>query len=144
MADSVHSKGATLSIDISTVMTAIPGVTGLSVPPRTPDPIDDTDLDSVAKEFILDIPDGGEISFTLNAKKKSSGNGLHASQAALETNYEAGTSDSFEIELPATISTTYAFTAFVTEFRPQPAVGSQIKIAVTLKVTGAVTRTVAA
>lgn len=141
----VHSKGTKLFIgndDDPIAWTAIPGVTGVPVPAVSVGEINTSDLDSEWEEYIEDLKDGGEINFTLNLKRKTTGAGFHEAQEALEDAAGAGAKN-FKITLPAPFSKSYTFKALVKTFQPDAQLKAALSASVTLRLTGPVARSTA-
>lgn len=139
----VHTKGTKLYIGDGgdpVQWTAIPGVTGIQVPAPVKGEIEVSDLDSTDKEYIAGLGDSGEMSFSLNLKKKSSGAGFDAAQEQLEAANVSEELTQFKITLPAPISKSYIFSAFVKSFQPNAQVNAALTADVTLRISGSVTR----
>lgn len=143
----VSSQGTKLYIGDGgdpVVWTAIPGVQGAPVPAPTRDEIETSDLDSGDKEFIPGLGDSGEVAYTINIKKNVGGSGFHAAQELLEEALESGDLTPFKITLPGGLNKSYLFTAFVKTFQVTTQTNAQITANLTLRVSGKVTREVAA
>lgn len=143
MAGELLSKGTVIKVGDGAdpeVFTTITGATGFTVPAEISDEIEVTDLESEAKEYIAGLGDAGEFSFQLNLKRKATGSGYIAIQETLESYAGDGELHNFQIVLPAPFSVTYAFAAFVKAFQPNAQVNSALTATVTLRVSGAVTR----
>ena len=135
----VHSKGTQLKVKIGETYVAIPGIASLPVPAGQRAKIDTTDLNSPRKEHILDIPDSFDMSFEMNLKPGTGGE-FHEAQQALEDAYDSGDVLEFQVALPAAFSRSYDFSATVSLFQPNAAVGAPTKANVTISSTGDVTR----
>lgn len=93
--------------------------------------IDVTNLSSTAKEIRLGLVDFGQIQFEMDHDNTDAG------QAALLSNYNAGTSKQFQMTLPnANVAT---FTAFVKQFTKTLGVDQVVKGNVALRISGSVT-----
>ena len=140
------SKGTALKIgdgDTPEEYTTIEGVQSFTVPAVTLDDIEVTDLQSEAKEYIGGLGDAGDLSFTLVLKTAETGNGYEAGQALLESYVGDGLTHNFQVVLPAPFNTTYGFAAFVKQFQPEANTNQALTASVTLRISGAVTKTVA-
>ena len=119
--------------------TTIAGVTNISGPGLTLETIDVTNHSSTSawREFVGGLKDGGEISVDIvfdpaaTTHKNASGGLLY-----LLTTRASG---SFSITFPDSGTTSWSFTAFVTNFEPTGAVADGLTASVTLKVSGAPT-----
>ncbi len=97
--------------------------------------IDVTSLCSDAREYIPGLKDGGEFSFDLNYVPGDQ------MQYLLEHALSTRVTNNFRLVINAgSPTTTYTFAAIVTQFGLTGAVDQQIQAAVTLKITGDVTR----
>jgi len=109
----------------------------LSIKPVSPtiDPIETTNLDSTAKEFIPSpVPDYGEITINGNFFPSNTG------QAALRTAFTSKTTDTYIITFPSTVGATWTFTGFITGYDMGEADNENpLSFAVTVKITGAAT-----
>lgn len=136
MSDATNAKGVLLEIGDgggSEVFTVIGEVTDVSGPAEAIAAIDVTNFGSAAKEYILDIPDGGEVTVSMNFL------GGDAQQQQLRTDSRSAVLRNFKLILndDAVSPTTVAFAAFITK---PPAVkisnGKQITADCTLKISG--------
>jgi hypothetical protein len=125
------------------VFAVIPGVVGIpTIPSPVRDEIEVTALDSTAKEFILGLADNGEVTMTLNLRRKTTGSGYLAVQEQLEGYANDGLPHNFQVRIVGQVQLQYAFAALVKSFRPQaPSANSALTAECTIRVTGAVTRT---
>jgi len=122
--------GTTLSVG----GTPVGEVLRVTSPNRTRGSIDTTNLSSSDdyREFIPGIKDGGESTFICNLYPGDTG------QAALETAFEDGTTDTYVITFPSGIGAAITFSGFLTAAPFSEAVpdDSAIQITFTVKVTG--------
>lgn len=96
-----------------------------------------TNMTSTAKEFLLDLADNGEATFSLDTDFGDVGQAVAV--AAKETN--PPTKCDFKIVLPTGMTTpTMTFQGYVKQFDIGGGVGAAIKSTLTIRVTGAVTR----
>lgn len=123
------------------VFAAIPGVVGIpNFPSLVYDEIDVTALDSTGKEFIPGLGDGGEISFTINLRKKATGTGWIAVQEQLMGYAGDGALHNFKVKVASPITETRSFAALVKQFRPSANdANSAIQAEVVLRLSGGVT-----
>ena len=75
------------------VFTAIAKIVSISGPEESKDELDDTTLDSAGgyKEFVSGLKDGGSMTLALNYNPADTG------QAALQTDYAAGTKQNYRL-----------------------------------------------
>lgn len=123
-------------------------LTSISLPDRSRDEVDDTDMSSGGDmEFIPGLRDGGSV--TLEGRL-ATGVAGDAGMDAIESNY-AATGDAAIAEMvislpdkPATgtapAPTTYTFDGFVTEINGDIPFDDQMTFSVTVKVSGAVVK----
>lgn len=123
------------------VFTTIGEVTNFSGPGEQVDTIDVTSFDSQGKEFISSgLPDSGEVTFDMHFV------GSDEQLQGLRSDLRSGTLRNFKVVLNdhPTSPTTFAFSAFVTNFNgPSGGVGEAYKASITLKVSGLPTVTYA-
>ena len=93
-----------------------------------------TTLDSTAAEYIVGVPDYGDLTFNLNF------DAADGQQMAMIADMDAGTKRNYKIILPNSQSTTNAFSAFVTKLDKTSGINKQVTASITLSITGAVTR----
>src|SRR5574343_1570021 len=124
----IAARGATITID----GVAIGEVRSIKPPTRTVRVIDVTSHDSTYEEFVTTIKSGGEVTIS----------GLcivgNAGQVALNAAYDGTTKNTYVITLPAAVTATITFDAYVTAM-PWP--GSldhdkEMDFTATLKITG--------
>ena len=109
---------------------AITEIVSIDGPSMTNEPADTTNLSSTWRSFLAVIPDGGEVSLTLNYEPDA------ASHASFITDLAAGTLQEAVITFTDGGGTTLTFDAICTAFSPTASVGEKLSAAVTLKVTG--------
>jgi len=136
---SVLSKGTKLYIGqdapISSpeVFTQVGGITDVGAPESSSTEIDDTDLDSEAKEFIRGLVDYGSI--TMQLKYRST-------DPVVQRIEDLGLSgDNVNWRIVYANGTKKEFNAFVKSFNPSAAVDSIVKGPLTLRINGVVTTT---
>lgn len=130
------SQGTTISVKTGSNYTKISGVTDFSgIGSGAASIIDVTDLDSVAKEKQMGIPDEGSIKISVNYIVADAG------QVACDTARTAGTLASFKV---VASGTQWTFDAFVPSFEKSGGVDKQWTGAITLEVSGPVTKGTAA
>jgi len=112
--------------------TLIGGLTEINGIEKTADTIDITTLDSTGgyREFISSFKDGGEVSISGFFVPGNVG------QAALETAFESGDSDTFTIVFPAVMGATWTFTGVVTKVMTSATIEDPISFEATIKVSG--------
>lgn len=109
-------------------------LTSITPPGLTKTEIDVTDFSSLASEFLMGIPDHGEMTL------EGIWNYADAGQAILigDANDPAAVARAMEIEFTRQ-AVQFSFSAWVKSFTPGAAVGDAYKFSATLRVTGAVT-----
>lgn len=92
--------------------TAVGGLTSITMPEKSRDSIETTTLDVTDdyKTFIPGLKDGGEVTVKGYFDHADTG------QLALDTAFEAGTTDDYSIVFPAAIGVTFTFSAFLTKY----------------------------
>lgn len=113
--------------------TYIGTLTNIPSPEITADTFETTVLDvsDGYKTFKQNLKDGGEIALVGYYDSEDSG------QPLLKTSLDAGTEDTYTIEFPSSIGTTWTFTGIVTNFKTGEAnLEDAVGFEVTLKVTG--------
>lgn len=115
------------------VFTKITEVKNFNGPGGTATVIDTSDLDSVAKEKRMGLPDEGQFTFTINyVPNDTQHTALRAARASRAlTNFKLLFTDSPQ--------TTWTFAAFVLGFAISGAVDGVVQANVTLEVSGAIT-----
>lgn len=125
-------KGTTLSL----AGTAIAQVVNVTPPNMTMGTTETTHLTSSWKTYLANIPDGGEVSLTVEYDSAA------ATHAALWTDFQAGTAGTYLVTFTDTGATTIGFTAIITNFAwDEVVVDGVVTAKFTVKVTGAVTIT---
>lgn len=109
-------------------------ITGIDGPGKTKETIDVTNLDSTDgyREFISSFKDGGTVSLEMNFTSDT--------YDIMDEDFEADAANNYEIVFPDTGSTSFEFSAFVTELSISAAVGSQVTSSVSMKITGKITK----
>lgn len=101
--------------------------------------IDVSDLSSSAKEFLLGLADNGAMNLEMLYDPADAG------QIILESLRESSASNSFRVTIPNPLNspavTTFAFTGFVQTFPFSVGADAAITGTVTVRVTGAITKT---
>ena len=133
-----HLSKLFYSSDSGTTFTLIAGVTQVDKPTASKADIDMTDLQSLAKETVKDIPDYGTASYAFNFDGT---NAIHQALLVLENSGALGT---YKVELPendvATV-TTFEYSASVEDVSLSAAMGGKQEATLNLRVTGTVTTT---
>lgn len=122
--------------DGGTTYTLVSGVTQLAKPESSKADIDVSDLQSLAMEYLKDIPDYGTASYAFNFDGT---NTTHQALIALEI---SGATTGFKIELPengAATVTTFAYDAIVENVGIDASRGGKQEGTLSLRVTGALT-----
>lgn len=148
MAGETLSQGAILRVQsndppAAATYAVVGGVEGITLPGFAREDIEVTALDSTAREYIADLPDTGESSFTLMIRKGSSGTNYETGQQRLEALAGSGLVVSFQVDLPASATTSparYTCTGYVKSFLPTLQTRDAFKANVTIRWTGAVTK----
>lgn len=148
MAGETLSQGTVLRVQSNEPPTAptyvvVGGVEGLTLPGIAREEVDVTALDSTAREFIGDLPDTGEASFTLMLRRGASGTDYQVGQQRMEALAIANTVVSFQFDLPPGATTTparYTVQGFVKAFQVVAQVRDALKANVTIRFTGAPTK----
>jgi hypothetical protein len=132
----VNSQKTVFSMGASAVDdTPIAQITNFTIPNQTSTIIDASDLDSNDREFILGLRDNGEATFDINYDV---GTGSHA---ALETAYDSKALKFFNILF--TNGKQMSFNGYITGFEGTGSMDALITASVTIKVSGAITRSTA-
>lgn len=127
--------GIFLSDDASPeVFTEVPDVMSITGPDGSASEIDVTALDSVAKEWLMGLPDEGTIGLDL----VWGGETNNTQQVALRTARANQSIKHFQIKLTDSPQSTYDFQAYVTGWSLSLGVDDAVKATVTLRITGAV------
>lgn len=114
--------------------TTIKGVSNISGPTGSRELIDVTALDSSGREYLVGLPDYGDLSFTLFYAPQDTQHALlfAAFQAAGQT------ATNFTLTFTDSPATVYSFAALVQGFPMNFQGNSAVEVNVTLKLTGAV------
>lgn len=134
MAKAIESQGVVVSISVGspTEYNAIANVTGFNGPGGSASVIDVSNLDSVAKEKLMGLPDEGQFTLDINYDPDN------AQHQALQDARTARTLCEFKIALTDTTPTNVTFQGYVLGFAIQGAVDQPVKATVTIEVDGAV------
>jgi hypothetical protein len=124
------------SADTGTTYDIVAGVTQVQKPEPSRGEIDMTDLQSTAKEYELDIPDYGSVSFPFNFDPL---NTQHKALLVLESSSVAGQFKIEMVENGVSTVTSFVFTADVSSIAVTASVGGKQEGTLNLRVTGAVT-----
>ena len=130
----VAGKGTTVGVDWAggSSYTTVAQVTTIKPPGVTNEPVETTHLSSTWKTRIATIPDGGELSFTVEYDGADSGH------IALSTNCALGTIGTWLVTLSDGTAITHA--GILTKFEPQDHQVDNISMwDATVQVTGAIT-----
>lgn len=133
-----HLSKLFYSSDSGTTFTLVAGVTQVDKPTASKADIDLTDLQSLAKETVKDIPDYGTASYAFNFDGT---NAVHQALLVLEASGDLGT---YKVELPendVSTVTTFEYSASVEDIALSAAMGGKQEATLNLRVTGAVTTT---
>lgn len=131
----IESQGVKLYIGQETSPTsflAIGNITDFSGPGGQASVIDVSNLDSVAREKLMGLPDEGQITFNLNLDPDD------ARHIQLRNARAARTRCEFKIQLTDTTPAIGVFFAYVLGFVLSGGVDQPVKAAVTLEIDGAV------
>lgn len=126
----VHSKSTTIKTGIN----LIGEITSIGGPSLDSDIVDVTTLASTDgyKEFIQGFRDGGEVPIAGNMYPADT-----LGQAALLTDFNAGTLGSYTITFPTSMGATWTFSALVKSFKAGDAdVGGALKFEAVFKISG--------
>lgn len=129
-------KGTDVKLTISATPTTVVQMVNVTSPQMENPEIDTTVLSDSWRTFIASIPDGGEVTLTMNYDASQ------ATHAQLTTNFAAGTSGTWKITFTDPGAATIEFAGPITAFAwGEAAVDNLITASVTIKVTGSVTIT---
>lgn len=112
------------------VFTALAEVTGINIPNVSKDSVEVTHTDSSSKwrEFIPGLRDAGEVQITLNMTK--------AAIVILNTEMAKDVTTNYQVTLPTSVASTWAFTGFITNISGDEPIGDRMTAQATFKVTG--------
>jgi hypothetical protein len=136
MSDSaLTSQGMKLKIGSGSPVsyTDIPEISSMNGPGGAGNIIDVTDLDSLAMEKRMGLPDEGQLSFDINYIPENS---VHAALRAARASQSL---TPFKMIFTDDGLTAWTFDAFVTGFTMQAGVNGVVKASVTLEISGAIT-----
>ena len=123
----------TMNVDAGGVTTIIQ-VTNINGPGISRDAIDVTDLNDTWKEFLMDIPDGGEVSIDVIYDPS------HATHIYFYDMLDDTAVTPCTIVYSDAGSRTVVFSGYLQNFTPQANRGESLAATFTLKVSGAVTQ----
>jgi hypothetical protein len=125
-------KGTELRLTITGTPTAIAQLVSVTPPSMEMGTTETTHLGSTWKEYISNIPDGGEVSFVVE----------YATHAALWTAFTGGAAEVWAVAFNDAGDTTVGFSGILTAFAwDDVVVDGVVTASLTVKVTGAVTIT---
>ncbi len=116
------------------VFTAVKELIDFNGPDGSANEIDITNLASVAREFLMGVPDEGNYTFELNYDPTD------GQQTGLQDDRANRTKRNFELLLSDTPPTKFAFAGFVKEFSTRGGVDEKISASTVIKISGAVVR----
>lgn len=119
----------------SEIFTSIGEIKSIQGPSGTANLLDATHLESTAKEYVLGIPDEGEIRITMNWVPSST------QHQGLITDRLNRVKRNFNIVWSDNGAAVHAFSAYVTNFEISAGTDAIVEASVTLKITGALTLT---
>jgi predicted secreted protein len=131
--NAIESQGVEIKRFNGATYDLIPEIKSFTGPGGSATIIDVTDLQSLAKEKRMGLPDEGQLQFTINYIPD---NAIHQ---ALRADRTARSEVDFKIIFTDGDSTNWDFSAFVTNFNVSGAVDGVIEAQVTLEITGAIT-----
>jgi predicted secreted protein len=85
------------------------------------------------REYIPTLKEGGEVTFDINYFS-------HTTQDNMWTDFDNRTKRNFQLVLPTSPAETWSFSAYVTSFEPSAPVEGALTAALTLQITGAITK----
>ncbi|WP_165068272.1 phage tail tube protein [Paludisphaera rhizosphaerae] len=127
-------QGTTLSVaKVAGTYTALGQITSIDGPSSSVGSIETTNLSSTRKTYRPGIPDGGEISATIQMDPAD------ANQVYLAGLADAPVVKSWQVSFPTTPATLFTVDGFLTDFSPSAGgVEDVTEVSVTIKCTGAV------
>lgn len=135
MAEAVETQGTVFAINSagsgSPVWTTIKGIVSFSGFDGQAAEIDISDMESVAKEFLIGLPDNGSLSLDANWMPADAG------QVALRTARTARTLESFKITWSDNTTTT--FSGYVMQASRNGGVDAKVDTSFVIRISGAVT-----
>jgi len=126
-------KGTVLKIDTGGGSYATVGkITELSAPSQSADSVEITHMGSTSefREFMAGLRDAGEVSATIQLDFGDTEVGQ------VETSYQNGTTDSYQIAFSDSVPTTWQFSAFVTSLEVQTPIDDVATYNMAFKITG--------
>jgi hypothetical protein len=131
----IRAAGTLIKVRIAGVYTKIPDIRGFTGPGGEAGEIEVTPIDNTGnpdgKEFLTDLPDPGEFSWSMNYVP---GNSVHQ---YLLTAWKAGTLELFEVTYVSGHVT--SFSAFVRKLERKGEQGQALSADVSLRLSGAIT-----
>lgn len=138
MAKKYEAQGVILRVDDDSGspsnFLAVGNISGISGPSGSASEIDVTDLDSTAREFLMGLPDEGELSLDLFW---APGTQVHDLLFNARKNR---TKKNFHLELTDSPTTIYNFEGFVTGLALAANVDEAVTAGLTIRITGPVTK----
>lgn len=129
-------KGTVLKLTITATPTDIAQVVGITPPQMTVGTSETTHLGSSWREYISTLPDGGEVSLTIEYDSAA------ATHAALWTAFTGGAAEAWSVVFNDTGDTAIAFSGILTGFAwDEVTVDNVVTASLTIQITGAVTVT---
>lgn len=112
---------------------AVAEITNITPPSMSADTIDITNMASTNgfREFTAGLRDGGDVKIDVNFYPGDT-NG----QAAMYTDFVAGTSRTAVITLPAAMGATWTFTGIISAYESEAPLDDKVSASITLKVSG--------
>lgn len=129
-------KGTILQLEIASVFTAIAQLVNVTPPSMSVGTSETTHLASTWREFIGSIPDGGEITFTIEYDSAD------ASHAALSSKFAGCAVENWKVLFNDAGDTEVAFSGIITGFSwDEVVIDNVVTASLTVKVSGTVTVT---
>ena len=135
MAKAIESQGIVLAYSVGNSPTSfvnIVNVTGFKGPGGSASVIDVSNLNSVAKEKLMGLPDEGQFTLDINFDPDA------VSHQALRNARAARTPMEFKITFTDVTATTAVFSGYVLGYEISGAVDTNVKAALTIEIDGAV------
>lgn len=131
----IESQGTVFAIYNGTTYDNVAQVTGVSgLGGGSATVIEASNLDSTAREFIMGLPDEGEITLELNFDPDDT------EHDKLEDVRASRTLTQFKITMTDTTPTTYTFSGYVLSVSKNFVIDDLVKASVTIRVSGAVVK----
>lgn len=135
MAKAIESQGITIAISVGaspSLFVTIANVTGFKGPGGSASVIDVTNLQSVAKEKMMGLPDEGQFTLDMNLDPDA------ATHISLRNARAARTPCEFKITFTDANPTTAVFSGYVLAMEISGSLDQQVKAAVTIEIDGAI------